>query len=57
MDYFASSRSLIVHPDQTEAEWQAILDFVRADVEGTMAHETRHDMTKLCCAFVAVKGG
>jgi SAM-dependent methyltransferase len=57
MDYFASCRALIMDPDHTDAEWQAILDFVRADVKAVIAREGRFDVTKLGGAIVAVKGG
>jgi SAM-dependent methyltransferase len=57
MDYFASSRALIMHPEHTDAEWRAVLGFVRAEVEAIIAHDGRFDVTKITGAVVGVKGG
>jgi SAM-dependent methyltransferase len=55
MDYFASSRALIMSPDHTDAEWQAVLDFVRAEAEQVVAREGHFDVTKISGAIVGVK--
>jgi SAM-dependent methyltransferase len=55
MDYFASSRALIMSPDHTDAEWQAVLDFVRAEAERVVAREGHFDITKISGAIVGVK--
>lgn len=57
MEYFASSRALIMRPDHSDAEWQAVLGFVRAEVEAIIAREGRFDVTKITGAVVGVKGG
>jgi ubiquinone/menaquinone biosynthesis C-methylase UbiE len=57
MDYFASSRALIMRPEHTDAEWRAVLGFVRAEVEAIIAHKGRFDVTKTSGAVVGVKGG
>ena len=56
VDYFASTRALTMHPDHTDAEWQAVVDFVQAEAEGIIAREGRLDVTKVTGAIVAVKG-
>ena len=57
VDYFASTRALTMSPDHTDAEWQAVLDFVRAEAEAVIAHQGRFDVTKITGAVVGVKGG
>ena len=57
VDYFASSRALAMRPGHTDAEWQAVLDFVRAEVETVIAREGHFDVTKTTGAIVGVKGG
>jgi SAM-dependent methyltransferase len=57
MDYFASSRALTMPPNHTDEEWQAMLDFVRAETEAVIAHEGHFDVTKVTGAIVGVKGG
>ena len=57
VDYFASSRALAMRPGHTEAEWQAVLDFVRGEVEAVIAREGHFDVTKTTGAIVGVKGG
>jgi ubiquinone/menaquinone biosynthesis C-methylase UbiE len=56
MDYFASSRALIMCPEHTEAEWQTILDFVRREVETIIDRKGHFDVTKLGGALIAVRG-
>ena len=56
IDYFASSRALTMPPDHTEAEWQAVLDFVRADAEAIVEREGCIEVTKITGAVVGVKG-
>ena len=56
VDYFASTRALTMPPDHTDAEWQAVLDFVRAEAEAVIARQGRFDVTKITGAVVGVKG-
>jgi SAM-dependent methyltransferase len=55
VDYFASSRALSMPPDHTDAEWQAVLDFVRAEAEAVVERQGRIDVTKLTGAVVGIK--
>jgi ubiquinone/menaquinone biosynthesis C-methylase UbiE len=57
VDYFASSRAMTMHPNHTDAEWQAVLDFVRAEVEAAIARVGHFDITKITGAVVGTKGG
>jgi SAM-dependent methyltransferase len=57
VDYFASSRALTMQPGHTDADWQAVLDFVHSEVETVIAREGRFDVTKVAGAVVGVKGG
>jgi SAM-dependent methyltransferase len=57
VDYFASTRELIMCPEHTDAEWHAILDFVRAEAEAIIARQGHLDVTKITGAIVAFKGG
>jgi SAM-dependent methyltransferase len=57
VDYFASARALMMRPGHTEAEWQAVLDFVRAETEAIVAGEGHFDVTKLTGAISGVKRG
>ncbi len=56
VDYFASTRALSMPPDHTDAEWQAVLDFVRAETEAIIAHQGRFDVIRIAGAIVGVKG-
>jgi SAM-dependent methyltransferase len=56
IDYFASSRALTMPPGHTEAEWQAVLDFVRAEAEAIVERQGRIEVTKITGAIVGVKG-
>jgi hypothetical protein len=56
VDYYASTRALTMQPDHTEAEWQAILDFVRAETEAVIARQGYYDVTKIAAAIVCFKG-
>ena len=57
MDYFASSRALLMRRTHTDAEWQAVLDFVRGEAESIVARQGRLDVTKCTGAIVGVKRG
>lgn len=57
VDYVASARALLMRPGHTEAEWQEILAFVRAQTEAIIAREGHFDLTKVTGAIVGVKGG
>ncbi|MFL7807453.1 MAG: hypothetical protein AB8I80_02420, partial [Anaerolineae bacterium] len=56
IDYFASSQALTMPPGHTEAEWQAVLDFVRAEAEAIVERQGRIEVTKITGAIVGVKG-
>jgi hypothetical protein len=56
VDYFASARSLHMRTGHTDAEWQAVLRFVRAEVQAVIEREGHFDVTKLTGAWVATKG-
>ena len=56
IDYFASSRALTMPPGHTEAEWQAVVDFVRADAEAIVERQGCIEVTKITGAIVGVKG-
>lgn len=55
VDYFASSRALTMPPGHTDAEWQAVLDFVRSEIEQLVAQQGHLDVTKITGAIVGVK--
>jgi len=57
VDYFASARAMTMRPDHTDAEWQAILEFVTAETEAVIARQGHFDVTKITCAVVGIKGG
>ena len=57
VDYFASTRALIMRPGHTDAEWQALIDFVRAETGAVIARQGYFDVTKIAGALVGVKGG
>jgi ubiquinone/menaquinone biosynthesis C-methylase UbiE len=54
--YFASSRAMLMRPDHSDAEWQAVADFVRAETEAVLARDGRFDVTKIAGALVGMKG-
>jgi SAM-dependent methyltransferase len=56
MDYFASHASLDMGPDHTPQEWQAVLDFVRSEVEAVIRKQGHFDITKITGAIVGIKG-
>ena len=56
VDYFASARALLMRPDHSEAEWEEVLAFVRAETEAIIAREGRFDVRKVTGAVVGVKG-
>jgi SAM-dependent methyltransferase len=56
VDYFASSRSLTMDPAHSEADWRAVLDFVRAEVQATITEDGCFDVTKVTGAIVGRKG-
>lgn len=57
MDYFASARAMHMHPDHTDAEWQAVLEYVRTETEAVIRREGHFDVTKITGAIVGVKRG
>jgi ubiquinone/menaquinone biosynthesis C-methylase UbiE len=57
VDYFASARALTMRPGHTDAEWHAVLDFVRAETEAVVAREGHFEVTKLTGAISGVKRG
>ena len=56
VDYFGSTRALTMPPGHTDAVWQAVLDFVRAEAEAIIARQGRLDVTKVTGAIVGIKG-
>jgi ubiquinone/menaquinone biosynthesis C-methylase UbiE len=56
VEYFASSRAMTMRPDHSDAEWQAIVEFVRTETEAVLARRGRFDVTKITGALVGVKG-
>jgi len=56
IDYVASARADTMRPGHTGAEWQAILDMIRAEVEAHIARHGHLDVTKISGALTAVKG-
>jgi SAM-dependent methyltransferase len=56
VDYVHSSRALLMRPGHTDAEWQEILDFVRAETEAVIARQGHFDITKTTGAVVGRKG-
>jgi len=57
VDYFASTRALSMPPDHTDAEWQAVLDFVQSEAEAVISRQGRLDVTKITGAVVGIKAG
>lgn len=57
VDYFASTRALTMLPEHTDAEWQAVLEFVQAEAESVIARQGHLEVTKITGAVVGVKGG
>jgi SAM-dependent methyltransferase len=57
VDYFASGRALTLDSGHSEAVWQAILRFVRAEAEAIVAEQGHLDVSKITGAVVGVKGG
>lgn len=55
VDYFASTRALTMRPGHTDAEWQAVIDFVRAEAEAVVAREGQLDVSKQTGAILAIK--
>jgi hypothetical protein len=56
VEYFVSTRAFTMEPGHTEADWQAVVDFVRAEAEAIIACQGCLDVTKLTGAILAVKG-
>jgi len=56
VDYFATTRALSMPAGHTDAEWEAVIDFVRAEAEAVVARQGRLDVTKITGAIVGVKG-
>lgn len=57
VDYFASSRSLTMHPGHSEAEWLAVLEFVRAEAQAVIDEQGWFDVTKVAGAIAGRKAG
>lgn len=55
VDYFASSRALTMRPGHTEAQWQAVIEFVRSEIETVIAQRRWFDVSKLTGALVGLK--
>ncbi len=56
VDYFASTRALTMRPAHTDAEWLAVLDFVRVEAEAILARQGYLDVTKVAGAILGMKG-
>jgi len=57
VDYFASARAMSMQPGHSEAEWQAVLEYVSAQVEAVIARQGHFDVGKVTGAVVGVKKG
>jgi SAM-dependent methyltransferase len=57
VDYFASSRAMMMQSGHSEGEWQAILGYVRARVESVIARQGHFDVSKVTGAVVGTKRG
>jgi SAM-dependent methyltransferase len=57
VDYFASARAMSMLPGHSEAEWQAVLEYVYAKVEAVIARQGYFDVSKVTAAVVGVKKG
>jgi SAM-dependent methyltransferase len=57
MDYFASTRAMMMQPGHSQAEWQAVLAYVQARVEAIIAREGHFDVSKVAGAVVGTKRG
>jgi ubiquinone/menaquinone biosynthesis C-methylase UbiE len=55
LDYFASARALMMLPGHTDAEWQAVLGYVRDEVEAVISAQGHFDVTKITGALVGFK--
>ena len=55
VDYVDSARADTMRPGHTDAEWQAILDLIRAEAEAHIARHGCLDVTKISGALTAVK--
>jgi SAM-dependent methyltransferase len=56
VEYFASTRAMTMRPDHSDAEWQAVVEFVRAETEAVLARRGCFDVTKITGALVGLKG-
>ena len=56
IDYFASSRSMIMQPGHSDKEWEEILDFVRTEVQTVIARQGHFDVQKITGAIVGFNG-
>jgi SAM-dependent methyltransferase len=57
VDYVNSSRALLMRPGNSDSDWQAVLDFVRAETEAIISRQGHFDVTKVTGAVVGRKGG
>lgn len=57
VEYVASSRLSITQPAHTEAEWQAALDWLTAEVQAHIARHGHFDVTKITGAVMGTKEG
>jgi hypothetical protein len=57
VDYFASTRDLTMRAGHTEAQWQAVLDFVYGAADAVISRQAKFDVTKITGATVGIKGG
>lgn len=57
VDYFASQRSVSMSDDHTDGEWDAVLDYVRTEVESVITRARRFDVSKTTGALSGIKRG
>jgi SAM-dependent methyltransferase len=57
LEYFASHRSMTMRDGHTDGEWQAVLGFVRTEVESVIACAGHFDVSKTTGALVGVRRG
>jgi hypothetical protein len=57
LDYFASHRSMSMRDGHADGEWEAVLDYVRAETESAVTRAGHFDVSKITGALVGVKGG
>lgn len=57
LDYFASHRSMSMRDGHTDGDWEAVMDYVRAETEAAITRAGHFEVAKVTGALVGVKGG